>query len=524
MMDSRLGPIRASAASALVLLFAVAAQAAPWSFVGSRQQAMGGTGVAFTSDSTAIYWNPANLAFQKGWGVTLPVTADGAIENEALTKLSGLLVGFDALDAATQNLLQCAPTCPGTPITAPQAQAISNLLVKFAAYGQSGENVHVNASLGLAGRYESFGLSAMSLSAGTIYPNTDLQNIALGGAAVDLLDVGAGCCQAPVNGALASAVLAAADPSLGLDAAEAGHLVYLLEQGGANTANPRIQQLATGLVSQGIGAGNFAVNGTGALLAGLSVEEFGITYALKLPIPFLWYSEGRTRKVLRHLHENVAVAVVPKYMLGVTFLKFFRYDDSQSTGEIVESLLDLDTSRTSHGFGLDVGASYRPTGWLRFGMMARNVNSPSFDIGPFATPSGLYVSTIAVEPQVRFGMALVPIRDLTIAFDFDATGNRIVTLPGFESRLVSLGAEYVIPMGRHVGLALRAGGYSNVSSTVEDDWALTGGLGLRVGSFRLDVSAGASFDDELIQTGTNSFDDFPTRMNLGLGLSWEKSL
>jgi hypothetical protein len=519
MMASRRLPVRAFAAgAALALCCAAAAQAAPWSFVGSRQQAMGGTGVAHTRDSTATYWNPANLAFQDGWGVTLPITAEGAIENQALSKLSGLLVGFDTLGSAAQSLLACAPACPGIAIPPQQAQAIAGLLTRFAEYGQSGENVHVNASLGLAGRYRALGVSAMSLSAGTIYPNTDLQNLFLGPAVGDLL--GPGPYQTPADAQLASEVFAAAGGAL--TAPESGQLVYLLEQSGANTANPRIRQLATGLVSAG--SGGFSLNSTGALLAGLSLEEFAVSYALKLPIPYLWYSEGRTRKVLRHLHENVAVAVVPKYMLGVTFLKFFRYDDTRSAGEIVESFVDFDSSRVSHGFGLDVGASYRPTPWLSFGMMARNVNSPSFEIEPFATPGGLYVSSIAVEPQVRFGLAMVPIRGLTVAFDFDATANRVVTLPGFESRFVSLGAEYVIPLHRRVDLALRLGGYSNVSSSVEDDWAMTGGLGLRIGSFRLDLSAGGSFASELIQTGTNSFDSFPTRMNLGLGLSWETSL
>jgi hypothetical protein len=518
------GPRHALCLAVLTFVVAGPAHAGPWNFVGSRQQAMGGTGVAFTSDSTATYWNPANLAFQEGWGVTLPITLDGAVENQALTELSGLLVGFDRLDAAAESLFACQPACPGIALTPQQAEAASALLVKFAGYGQSGENVHVNASLGLAGRYQAFGLSAMSLSAGTIFPNTDLQNIALGGAVLDLIGSAGGVFGSPADGALASAVLAAADPTLGLDAAEAGHLVYLLERSGANTADPRVRQLATGLVAQGTGAGNFAANTTGALMAGLSLQEFGATYALKLPIQAVWVAEGRTRKVLRHVHDSFAVAVVPKYLLGVSFVKFFRYDDENSAGDIVKDLTDIENTRVSHGFGLDVAAAYRPTSWLRFGMMARNVNSPAFDVDPFVAPDGSFVSSIEVQPQVRVGTALVPIRGLTVAFDFDATSNRIVTLPGFASRFVSMGAEYAIPLGRHVDLALRLGGYSNVSSTVEDDWAMTGGLGLRFGSFHFDLSAGASFADELIQTGSNSFDTFPTRMNLGVGFSWEKSL
>jgi len=157
-------------------------------------------------------------------------------------------------------------------------------------------------------------------------------------------------------------------------------------------------------------------------------------------------------------------------------------------------------------------------------MMARNVNSPSFDIEPFFTPDGRYFSSIEVESQVRMGMALIPVENLTLAFDFDATSNQIETLPGFESRYVSLGVEYVIPFSRHLDLALRLGGYNNVSDTVDSDWALTGGVGLRAGRFNPDLSAGGAFSDETIRTGSTSFDTFPTRLNVGLGLSWEKSL
>jgi len=241
-------------------------------------------------------------------------------------------------------------------------------------------------------------------------------------------------------------------------------------------------------------------------------------------VPFYGRTRGTTRAFASLVHKKMSLAIVPKYILGVTWVKFFRYDDAEGAGGIVTDLIDIDSSEVSHNFGLDIGLAWRPTPWLRFGMMARNVNSPSFDIEPFFGLLGQAVTSIEIEPQVRMGLALVPVENLTIAFDFDATSNTLVTLPQFESRIVSLGAEYAIPLGRHVSLALRLGGYSNVSSTVEGDWAMTGGLGLRWGSFHFDLSAGGSFASETIRTGTYEFDDFPTRLNVGLGLSWEKSL
>ena len=48
-------------------------------------------------------------------------------------------------------------------------------------------------------------------------------------------------------------------------------------------------------------------------------------------------------------------------------------------------------------------------------------------------------------------------------------------------------------------LALRLGAYNNISDAVNNHWAMTGGLGLRFGSFRLDLSAGGSFESETIR-------------------------
>ena len=53
---------------------------------------------------------------------------------------------------------------------------------------------------------------------------------------------------------------------------------------------------------------------------------------------------------------------------------------------------------------------------------------------------------------------------------------------------------------------------------------MTGGLGLRLWQFVLDLSAGGSFEKEKIRTGSDEFMNFPTRLNAGLTLKWEKSL
>ncbi len=504
----------------VTILVAGAASAAPWTFVGSRQQAMGGTGVAFTDDSLANYWNAANLAYSKGWDVQLPATGNANIENKALEKLSGLIDGFDALDAAATNLLSCQPNCVDVPdLSAAQQQQVVDYLIALDDYGKNGENVNVGVAFGLTGRYDSFGFSALSLTTGTVFPSVDLNNLSLGSAVIDLVE-GAACCQLPINSALGNAIATASQGAL--TPQQGGHLVYLAERAGANTLEPATQQFLYGLAAGG--SGTFANNNSGVLTAGLSTQEFGISYSHTIPVPRYRLTSGITHEILSYVHEKFSVGVVPKYMLGVAFVRFFLYEDDANASTIVSELSEFADPVLSSAFGLDIGASYRPTSWFQFGMMARNVNSPSFDVQPFTRPDGQYVSELSLEPQVRVGFALIPVKRLTLALDIDATSNDVATLPGYASQTLSVGAEYVIPFGKRVDLALRLGGYNNIATDFDQDWAMTGGLGLRLWGFHLDLSGGGSFENEDIQTGTTTTTSVPTRMNIGLGLKWEQSL
>ena len=79
-------------------------------------------------------------------------------------------------------------------------------------------------------------------------------------------------------------------------------------------------------------------------------------------------------------------------------------------------------------------------------------------------------------------------------------------------------------MGRHVDLNLRLGTFGNLSGYGGDDWSMTGGLGLRFGSFAIDLSGGGEFSENLVRTGSTSYTNLPSGLNLGLGFKWVKSL
>ena len=501
-------PITKSLLCLTLLCLTGPAAAEEFVFAGARHQAMGGTGVAFADDSLGAYWNPANLAFRKGWDVQLPATLNANIENKMLEQASNLLVRAEQIESQLNQVELGTGSLTGA-----DAQNVIDWLLDFRQLGQNGQSVHAGVNVGLLGRYDGFGFSAVSTTTATGYPNVDENTIGLFVGSGDPLQALVGNATPAIanDTGLVNEILSLpsvqASAAPGWNAANVNKLISIIEQGGHDTSDPATRQFILNLADQTASANaanSLAVSNTGTLLGGISVQEFGISYAHTLPVPFF-----------EPLDQKISAGVTLKYMLGVTWVRFVRYDDVTSGTALANELANLKDREVSHNFGLDLGLSYRPFEWLQFGMQARNVNSPSFDARK--------VDDIELEPQVRMGAALLPLENLTLAFDFDATENKIITIPGFRSRLVSLGAEYAIPLGRHFDLALRLGTFGNTAAE-EANWAMSGGLGLRMGSFFLDLSGAGSFDKEAVQTDTNSFTNLPTRLGMGVNLKWEKSI
>jgi hypothetical protein len=90
---------------------------------------------------------------------------------------------------------------------------------------------------------------------------------------------------------------------------------------------------------------------------------------------------------------------------------------------------NLGKAAISTAFGIDVGAIYRPSSWLRFGLVAKDINQPTFnDIGG---------GELKLGPQIRGGVAINPYSSLTLTADVDATSNKTF-VPGIKNRPSSL--------------------------------------------------------------------------------------
>jgi hypothetical protein len=137
----------------------------------------------------------------------------------------------------------------------------------------------------------------------------------------------------------------------------------------------------------------------------------------------------------------------------------------------------------STAFGIDAGAIYRPSSWLRFGVVAKDINQPTFD-----GPGG---EELKLGPQVRGGVAVNPYSSLTLTADVDATSNKTF-VPGIKSQVLSLGAEQTI---FSEFMSFRLGAFKNMKDA-GTPFTPTAGLGLRIFAFRMDVGGGYDFREK----------------------------
>ncbi|OQW58085.1 MAG: hypothetical protein BVN28_11935 [Nitrospira sp. ST-bin4] len=137
----------------------------------------------------------------------------------------------------------------------------------------------------------------------------------------------------------------------------------------------------------------------------------------------------------------------------------------------------------STAYGIDLGAIYKPTSWVRFGIVAKDINKPVLDDSRGGE--------IKLFPQVRAGMAINPYSTLTLTADVDITANRTI-LPDVKSQLLSLGAEQTL---LSEFLSLRIGTFKNMKDAATP-FIPTAGLGLRIFFFRADVGGGYDFREQ----------------------------
>lgn len=177
--------------------------------------------------------------------------------------------------------------------------------------------------------------------------------------------------------------------------------------------------------------------------------------------------------------KTFAVGITAKVIQGASYSGFV--DLQGGNGVTISNRFGEPTISTT--YGIDLGALYKPVSWIRFGIVAKDINSPTFD-----DAGG---GEIKLDPQVRGGVALNPWSTLTLTADIDLTANKTL-LPNVKSRILSLGAEQTFLTEF---LSLRIGTFKNLEDA-DRPFIPTAGLGLRLFFLRADAAGGYDFREQ----------------------------
>jgi hypothetical protein len=213
--------------------------------------------------------------------------------------------------------------------------------------------------------------------------------------------------------------------------------------------------------------GGLTDNTTSESLNGLGLIEFPSSYGYAI-------------------NDHVSVGGNLKVMAGRVYGTEMVVFDNDA-GDILENAESNYQESTT--FGLDLGVMGRLRS-LNFGLVACNLNSPTFD-RPNA--NNIRFDEVAIAPQVTAGVAFVPFDNLIIELDVDLAANE-TTMEGYTTQNLALGIEW-----NALGfLALRAGTYKNLA---KDDigWVYTAGMGINFWAARIDMAAAMTSKKEALE-------------------------
>ena len=209
------------------------------------------------------------------------------------------------------------------------------------------------------------------------------------------------------------------------------------------------------------GTGPFQVNGQFAV-RGLEARQAAFSYAYAFA------------------DRTFAIGATVKAIQGAAYTGLLDVNRASDSENIRDS---FGKAKLSTAVSVDVGAVFRPTSWLRVGVVGKDLTAPTFD-----APDG---SQFQLGPQARGGIAVNPDSSLTLTFDGDITSNKTL-VPGLKSRVLSAGAEQTI-LGDF--LALRIGVLKNVEDA-KSTFTPTAGFGIRFFALRIDVGGGYDFREQ----------------------------
>jgi len=228
-------------------------------------------------------------------------------------------------------------------------------------------------------------------------------------------------------------------------------------------------------------------NGSIVALDGLEARQFAVSYARAL------------------FDKTVTLGVTASALQGVVYLDR-SFVQSSDTG--LDFSKDYEQSESAWDASVDAGMTWTPAPYLRFAMVGKYLNRPSFnvfdadDIKLNGAPPNLPPEILArararlaeiqsrfeLAPQGRSSVAVFPIEGMTVAADVDVTPNATF-IKGVDSQIVSVGGEQLF-LDRL--LAGRLGVYYDFQLPGADPIP-TIGVGVEYAGFSFDIAGAYNF-------------------------------
>jgi hypothetical protein len=173
-------------------------------------------------------------------------------------------------------------------------------------------------------------------------------------------------------------------------------------------------------------------------------------------------------------NRTFSVGTTVKLIQGVT------YSNQMNVRNVNLSILTDARTHSALAIGVDAGLMYRPTEWLLFGAVGKDLNTPTF-----AAPDD---GRFQMEPQFRAGMAVKPYDSLLVTADVDLNSNRTL-VPSVKSQALSIGAEHSFFA---TAFFVRGGAIKNMADA-RSIFMPTIGFGLHVSRVQFDIGGGVDF-------------------------------
>lgn len=228
-------------------------------------------------------------------------------------------------------------------------------------------------------------------------------------------------------------------------------------------------------------------NGSVVALDGLEARQIAVSYARAL------------------FDDTVTLGVTASALQGVVYIDRSFVQDA-NTG--IDFSKDYDQSRSSWDASVDAGMTWTPAPYLRFAMVGKYLNRPSFDafdgdeIDINGVPPNLPPELLArvrerlaelqgrfeLPPQGRASVAAFPIEGMTLSSDVDVSPNATF-IKGVNSQIMSVGGEQLF-LDRM--LAGRLGVYYDFQLPGSDP-VPTIGFGVEYAGFSFDIAGAYDF-------------------------------